>query len=84
VDGAGIAALMDVVELVDDVEPVDEVEPIDAEAAAEAAWAAPTAMPVPKPRNAAMLIAPATTRERAAGWWRPFRPVPGEGRAAGR
>lgn len=78
-DCAGVAALMDDVDLVDDVEPVA----FDAEAATEAIWAAPTAMPVPKPRNAATLIVPATTLERAAAWRRRFRPLPGERRAAG-
>jgi hypothetical protein len=46
-----------------------------------AVWLA--AMPAPRPRNRTALRAPATTRERAAGWRRrtgrrvPPRPVPG-------
>lgn len=72
-DCAGVAALMDDVALVGEVEPVA----VDAEAVVEATWAAPTAMPVPKPRNAATLIAPATTLEREAAWRRRFRPLPG-------
>jgi hypothetical protein len=63
VDWAGEAAHVDD-ELVDDDDDAED------DATVGAVCAPPMAMPDPNPRNAATLIAPAISRDRAAAWRR--------------
>jgi hypothetical protein len=66
----------------DELEDLDDDDAED-DATVEGVCAAPMAMPDPSPRNAATLMAPAISRDRAAAWRRFFRPVAGAGRATG-
>jgi hypothetical protein len=77
VDWAGVAAHAD-----DELADVDDDDAED-DARVEAVCVPPMAMPDPNPRNAATLIAPAISRDRAAAWCRFFRPLAGTGRARG-